>query len=125
VANEDKFILIVEDSQDIRILIKKLLEQQGYFVIEATNGKQALELLQNTNRLPHLIIFDLMMPDINGYEFRKQQRGDPKIANIPVLVISADSRIPAAELGIDPKAAIKKPFDIGQFLDVVESLIGR
>jgi two-component system response regulator MprA len=85
-------VLVVEDEGDIRGMIRLALELEGYVVFEATDGRRALEQLRAGLR-PSLILLDLMMPGMNGWEFRAEQGRDPELAAIPVVLISGDDRL--------------------------------
>jgi CheY-like chemotaxis protein len=82
-------VLVVEDDPDIRATLCEALEDNGYSAAGAANGAEALEYLRTAAELPCLILLDLMMPVMDGQTFRTEQRADPKLANIPVVVISA------------------------------------
>jgi len=113
-----KNILIVEDDDDVRGAIAALLEGEGYEVTEAENGAAALRHLRSSS-LFCLILLDLFMPVMNGWAFRDEQRQDPRIADIPVVVVTADAegRTKAAALGaID---AMVKPLDFDRLLRLV------
>ena len=86
-----KRILLVEDDADIRLQVVLALELEGYEVVQASNGKEALALLRSSSPegLPCCIILDLMMPVMDGWEFRRRQREDPALASVPVVVLSA------------------------------------
>ena len=84
-----KSVLVVEDDEDVRGAVAAFLEVKGYAVIEATNGREALACL-TTPESVCLIVLDLFMPDMNGWAFRNEQLKDPRLAIIPVIVISAD-----------------------------------
>ena len=115
--HDDK-ILIVEDDPDVRGALAAVLEDQGYGVVEAENGRQALEQLRSGTEFC-LILLDLFMPEMNGWAFRAEQMSDPRLASIPVVVISADSA--AAKRAVSPGivAAMTKPVEFGSLLDVV------
>ena len=82
-------VLVVEDDPDIRATLCEALEDNGYRAAGAANGAEALEYLRKAAEPPCLILLDLMMPVMDGQTFRTEQRADPKLANIPVVVISA------------------------------------
>jgi len=82
-------ILLVEDDEDIRYIIKNILEYHEYDVLLANNGKEALKVLSEMENTPDLIISDIMMPNINGYEFFKTVSNDPKYLDIPFVFLSA------------------------------------
>jgi CheY-like chemotaxis protein len=82
-------VLVVEDDPDIRATLCEALEDNGYSAAGAANGAEALEYLRSGAESPCLILLDLMMPVMDGQTFRTEQRADPQLANIPVVVISA------------------------------------
>lgn len=81
-------ILVVDDDEDIRFDLREVLEEAGHAVVTARHGQDALEVLQYIEP-PSLILLDLMMPLMDGLEFLEHQRRDPKIADIPVIVVTA------------------------------------
>lgn len=83
-------LLLVEDNPDVQSLTKELFESEGYEVNCAGNGKEALDFLRRETTKTDLILLDLMMPVMDGYQFRKEQLTDAKIASVPVVVLSAD-----------------------------------
>jgi CheY-like chemotaxis protein len=116
-ANEPRVkpvILIVEDDPDALEALGDLLESRGYSVISARNGAEALQLL-NRSPLPKSIVLDLLMPTMDGWEFRLHQKNDPRIAGIPVVVVSASS----AAKPIDADTILRKPVDIERLLETV------
>lgn len=84
------YVLIVEDDPDLRELLTLTLEAEGYTVGQARNGAEALEQLRGGSEKPRLILLDLRMPIMNGWQFRDLQRKDPELADIPVVIVSAD-----------------------------------
>jgi CheY-like chemotaxis protein len=106
-------VLVVEDDDDIRSLLAELLEEEGYEVVSAADGRQGLERAHE--QPPHVILLDLMMPVMNGWEFREEQKRDPTIAGVPVVVVSA-----AARASIDASQIIAKPFTVEDVLEAVE-----
>ena len=100
-ATRASAVLIVDDDDDIRESFSELLADEGFTVGEASNGADALAYLES-HALPNLIVLDLMMPVMDGVEFRRRQLVDPRWAAIPVLVMSASDRGAeiAAELGV-------------------------
>ena len=107
-------ILIVEDDPDALEALGDLLESHGYTVASAHHGAEALELL-GRSPLPNLIVLDLLMPTMDGWEFRRRQKLDPRIAHIPVVVVSASS----AAKPIDADSILRKPVDIDRLLKTV------
>jgi DNA-binding response OmpR family regulator len=82
-----KRILIVDDDPDVRTLYRLILHQEGLDVIEAEGGQEALDIIRN--EMPALVLLDIMMPDMDGYEVCRRLRSDPKTAKLPVLMFSA------------------------------------
>lgn len=107
----DKRILLVEDDVDILEALQELLESEGYTVLCATNGLEALQVLR-TQSLPTLILLDLMMPVMDGYQFCHAKKEDPRLAQIPVVVMSADGQVEKkiAQIGIPD--FLKKPVEL-------------
>ena len=106
-------ILIVEDDQEIRETLLQVLEAEGYAVSCARNGREGLTAARQDH--PDVILLDLMMPVMDGWQFRAQQKEDPAISDIPVVVVSAAGRRP----DIDVDAYIPKPCSLDDVLDAV------
>jgi two-component system cell cycle sensor histidine kinase/response regulator CckA len=115
-------ILVVEDDKEIRSTLCGLLEEEGYDVHPSGNGSDALDWLRR-GPTPELIILDLMMPGMDGWEFRTIQRADPQLASIPVVAISADTSAKAS--AIDATRFLCKPFRLTDLLEVVEKIINE
>jgi CheY-like chemotaxis protein len=120
-----KHILVVEDDRDIRESVIEVLEDEGYVVSAASDGQQALALLRSGAARPHLVLLDLMMPVMNGFQFRDEQRKDPALAHIPVVVITADVNARAKAEGLGAAGFIQKPVKIQPLLDVIEQHLLR
>jgi CheY-like chemotaxis protein len=119
-AKQDKCILIIEDSEEIRASMSELLEAEGYCVLRAQNGRVALDQLAEYEKLPALILLDLMMPVMDGFEFRRIQRADSRLKDIPVLLMTARGEIDdeTSALGVD--GYLRKPFsDIDGILEAI------
>jgi CheY-like chemotaxis protein len=115
-ANEMKTILVVEDDNGIRDSLKALLEMEGYDVLLATNGEEALAVLKSSRR-PKLILLDLMMPVMDGFKFREMQSAAPEISDIPIVIMSADGHVAPKQAQIGARDYIKKPVDIDDLLN--------
>jgi len=111
-----KWILVIEDEKDIRETIQQVLELEGYQVLTAINGKEGLQILSE-NTKPCLILLDLMMPVMNGWEFLEAQKGEVVLATIPVVIVSAAGER-AKSAGAS--AFIKKPVELESLLRIVE-----
>jgi CheY-like chemotaxis protein len=113
--------MVVEDDADTRDLIVEILQDDGYAVISAGNGREALDASHGLPGAPSIILLDLMMPIMNGWEFLDARRHDPSLAGVPVLVLSADpTRQLAAQHGV--AAVIAKPFDLSRLLRLVRAV---
>jgi CheY-like chemotaxis protein len=112
-------ILVVEDDDTVREALAMVLEHEGYRVGVAADGAEALALLRG-GLSPCLILLDLMMPVMDGWQFRREQLNDPRLAPIPVVVVSAHTR--AAEFAAAPGIAdvIAKPIDFDRLLDTLQ-----
>jgi CheY-like chemotaxis protein len=117
-------ILVVDDDPYIRDVVAQLLESEGYRIEEATNGAEALGVVNDASRRPHVILLDLMMPVMDGWEFaRRLQELVPPI-EIPIVVLSA-ARLPAERLTVlGARAVLAKPFDVDELLDKVADVLG-
>jgi len=93
---------------------------EGYDALTAGNGREALSMIR-ANHLPSLIVLDLTMPIMDGYEFLIEQRRDDALAGIPVVVVTADIKKRADELGV--AAVIAKPFSVRELLEKIETFI--
>lgn len=106
-------ILVVEDDADARAALIDILEISGFPAVPAGNGREALDYLRRSST-PSCIILDLMMPEMNGWEFRAAQKNDPTIASVPVIVVSA-----FGGATIDADEILVKPIDVDQLLKIV------
>lgn len=113
-------MLIVEDDPDIQKIAKHVLASGGYDVATACNGEEALDYLRRGAE-PTVILLDLMMPIMDGYEFRKQQREDPKLAPIPVIVCSGCTEVERRAATLGAAAYIDKPFAFPELLRLVDA----
>ena len=86
---DTKSILVVDDDADIRHSLTEILVDEGYDALTAGNGREALSMIR-ANHLPSLIVLDLTMPIMDGYEFLIEQRRDDALAGLPVVVVTAD-----------------------------------
>lgn len=106
-------VLVVDDERDIREAVSEVLADEGYEVLGAGDGAEALSKLRAFH--PSVVLLDLMMPGMNGWEFREAQRHDPEVSKIPVIVLSALGRA----AGIDAAGFIQKPFGLDELLTAV------
>jgi CheY-like chemotaxis protein len=111
-------VLIVEDDEDLREMMAQLLTLEGFHAATVANGREALEYLHEAGT-PEVILLDLMMPVMDGWEFRRQQQADPALAPVPVIVLSAVDQGRASSLDAD--AFLKKPLDFDRLLTLVRT----
>jgi CheY-like chemotaxis protein len=116
----DYRILVVEDDEDAREAMVALLQMKGYRAVPAGNGKEALAYLHQAP-VPDLILLDLWMPVMDGWEFRHQQKQDPRLATVPVVVITALSD----RTDVDANEIIIKPVDVEHLLTTVSHYCRR
>lgn len=117
-------ILIVEDDRDIRESLAEVLEDEGYSVASAADGLRALEYLSAEAEKPDLILLDLMMPNMNGFQFREEQLKSAEHARIPVAVLSADSDPNERAGDLNVAGYVKKPLKINALLELVRGILG-
>jgi len=111
-------VLLVEDDFDLRDALIPVLEYDGHQVVGAANGREALEQLRSGQR-PSLILLDLMMPEMDGSQFRAEQLRDPELASIPVVVVSADAYAEQKAAVLGAVACLRKPVDIDDLLEEI------
>jgi CheY-like chemotaxis protein len=116
---QGKNILVIDDSLDSQLLLSTLLEAKGHSVFCFSNGREALAWLQSLTILPDVILVDLRMPVMNGFEFLDLQRRIPKLKDIPTIVMSGDES-KGANLNHRSRIFLKKPFNIGSVLTAIE-----
>ena len=114
-------VLVVDDDPDIRAFLGDALEDSGYEVRTATDGRVALVLLRDWR--PDLILLDLMMPGVDGWAFRHAQLALESLAAIPVVVMSAGYGAPIQAAKLAAGAGLDKPFDVDELLATVAALI--
>ena len=111
-------VLVVDDDADIREVMQLMLEHHGYAVQVATDGAEALARLHAGPR-PSLILLDLMMPGMNGLEFRAEQLRDPELAEVPVVALTGASNV-ASEAEAAGLVVVRKPVGIAQLLAAID-----
>lgn len=118
-------VLLVDDEPGLREAVQAYLEDSGFAVNVASNAQEGWQTLQQT--LPDLVISDIMMPQVDGYQFLKQMRDDPRFKSLPVVFLTArgmtSDRIQGYQAGCD--AYLPKPFDPDELVAIVENLLER
>ncbi|MGQ0505366.1 MAG: response regulator [Myxococcaceae bacterium] len=110
-------VLVVDDDPDILEALSEILEAEGYEVVRARNGQEALTRLDSTP--PALILLDLMMPVMDGWEFAQRMRQQPAVASIPIIVLSADRNVGTKARDLGAVGHLPKPFELNDLLDMV------
>jgi CheY-like chemotaxis protein len=110
-------VLIVDDDESIRVFVTMALEDAGYEVRGASNGQLALAALADWRA--DVILLDLNMPVCDGWQFRYHQNSDPKLATIPVVVMSATYDLARVSAVLAPRATLPKPFDLDELYRVL------
>jgi two-component system response regulator MprA len=116
-------VLVVEDDADIRAALCSILAEEGYRVASACEGQDALRQLRAGLR-PDVILLDLMMPVMSGGEFRVAQLRDPELAQVPVVILTADGRFQEQARALGAAAAFAKPFELAALLGTIERIAG-
>jgi len=111
-------VLIVEDDADLREMMAQLLTLEGYQIETVANGREALAYLSDAPR-PDVILLDLMMPIMDGWEFRRRQQDDPALADVPVIVLTALDQAQAHASDLNGVDFLKKPLDFDRLLELV------
>jgi len=118
-------VLYVEDNQDNRILIRRILQADGYVVLEAENARQAVEFLRKEK--PDLIIMDINLPEISGYALTTKLKSHPNFNKIPIVALTANvmkgDKERTLQAGCD--GYIEKPIDVDSFLNTIAHFIER
>ena len=110
-------ILVVDDDDDIRQVLAMVLDEAGFRVVTAANGREALERLRGDPR-PDVILLDLMMPEMDGYQFRAEQQRDPALHAIPTLIVTAGTVTPRVE-ELGAEAILRKPVSLRRLVDTI------
>lgn len=113
-------ILIIDDDPLIRFVLAELLTDERYQAIVAADGHEALAYLHTADELPDLILLDLGMPRLDGWQFREVQREDPRLAGIPVVLLSAAHELGNSAATLKVPEYLAKPIRAAHLLDVVE-----
>jgi two-component system, chemotaxis family, sensor kinase CheA len=119
-------ILVADDSITTRTLEKHILESEGFIVQVATDGQEALSIIA-TSGLPDLVITDLAMPRIDGFELTSRLKGDPRTQAVPVILVtsldSPEDKAHGVQVGADAYI-VKSSFDQANLLEMIQQLIG-
>jgi DNA-binding response OmpR family regulator len=123
-AGEKKRVLCIEDEQEMIDLIKLILERRGFEVLGAVGGKEGLEVIRREK--PDLILLDLMMPEIDGWEVYRQMKADEQVKDIPVIVVTAKAQSIDKVLGLHIAKVddyVTKPFGPQELLKSINKVL--
>ncbi len=123
--NDTKLILCIEDEPEMIDLIRLILNRRGFEVKGANGGKEGIELIRKDK--PDLVLLDLMMPDMDGWEVYQQMKADESTRNIPVIVVTAKAQSIDKVLGLHIAKVddyIAKPFSPQELLNSVDTVLG-
>jgi CheY-like chemotaxis protein len=123
--SDPKSILVVDDDDDIRSTLREFLENRGYTVHLAANGREALDRLRQGMRRPGLILLDMMMPVMDGNAFRAEQERDPELSTIPIVVFSAYGNVARTAEALHAAGHLKKPLSPDVLLKTVAWVISQ
>ncbi|MCH9608851.1 MAG: Alkaline phosphatase synthesis transcriptional regulatory protein PhoP [Chlamydiales bacterium] len=115
-----KKIIVIDDDEDVSLLLSFRLNNEGYTVITASTGKKGLEKLADDSF--SLILLDKNLPDINGLELAKTIKSDPKISNLPIIIISGFRKQPEDEIA---EAFLLKPYEWNELSSLIKELISE
>jgi len=115
----DRRLLVVDDDDAIRAVLCEAFADEGYEVRQAAHGRAALDVLASWT--PTAIILDLMMPIMDGWEFREEQRALNVALDVPIVVLSASRQLMGAD-GLEPAAMVAKPFELDRLIGTIDGL---
>lgn len=113
-------IAIVEDDSDVREALEEVLNEEGYETCGFSGGEEALRAMATMAPLPRLILLDLMMPKMNGWQFRDAQHNTPGVSTIPTVILSADANVSQNLQALGAAGYLRKPIHIQTLLELVE-----
>ena len=116
-AKAERAVLVVEDDVDLGDVVSMVLDAAGYSPVVAKDGREALTQLRTCR--PRVILLDLMMPGMNGWELRAAQPRDPLLAKIPVVVMTGDGNAQRKAAELDAVDFLQKPIDVPKLLEVL------
>jgi len=114
-------VMVVEDEDVLLEMIAALIEEVGHRALVATNGHEALSLLQAEPDLPALIISDIMMPQMNGVALAQALKADPRFESVPIVLMSAAGHSPQATIA---DLFVHKPFELDHMESIIEQYVG-
>ena len=113
-------VLVVDDEPALRLLLTRFLEGEGYEVLSAGNGLDALDVVRTYG--PDAVLLDLVMPELDGWEFLRTCRASPELADLPVVVMSATPNLGQSLTELKVSGCLSKPFDLDSVTDALETI---
>jgi CheY-like chemotaxis protein len=115
-----KVVMLVEDDDETREALATILEDARYRVLRAANGAAAWSLLKEQGAVCDIILLDLMMPVMNGWDFRRKQKDNPEFSSIPVVLMSAGGNIASSCADLETSDYIAKPVEVEELLNKIQ-----
>jgi DNA-binding response OmpR family regulator len=125
-SEENRSILVIDDDEDCRAMVRTILEDKGFEVTTGCDGVEAVEIMEEMDQ-PALIILDIMMPNMNGYQVVERMKLNPKLQNIPIMMVTAKASDEDVIEGYKTYAVdyyITKPFNTRQLLAGIKLILG-
>jgi CheY-like chemotaxis protein len=119
-----KTVMIVEDDAEIRDALVDVVEESGYGSVALANGLEALEHLGKVEDLPGVILLDVFMPVMDGWEFRAAQTRDERLSSIPVVALTADARAQETAAAMRVNGYLQKPVGLDELMQTVRQFCG-
>lgn len=116
-------VLVVEDDQDILDAMLDVLQAEGFSAAGVADGRQALAYLDHEGMRPDIILLDLMMPRMDGFQFRQAQLKNPRHATIPVAVVTADGRAMHKASELQAAGFARKPVGVPALLELIDRVL--
>ena len=117
---EEPWVLVVEDDPDVRSTIVEVLERRGARTAAACNGLEAMEYLNRATVMPRLILLDLMMPVMDGRQFRLEQQQEPRWRDVPVILMTAHGNFAQEVTSMGLAGGVRKPFQLAALFALVD-----
>jgi CheY-like chemotaxis protein len=121
----DHHLLVVDDDDDIREALSSIIRQEGYSVDEARHGRAALDFLRKATPKPCVILLDLMMPVMSGWDLVGELSRDEDLRTIPIVLVTADARGATSDPRTQALPVVGKPLDLARLMSLVEQFCGR
>jgi CheY-like chemotaxis protein len=116
---QDDLVMVVEDDADVREAIVEALADSAYQPLPVANGKEAIDILRARPQKPCVILLDIMMPVMDGRQFRLEQRQDAELSRIPVIVLTAHANIDDVTRELGAQASVRKPLRLEALLQTI------